>query len=45
MSVKFYGADSDADTVRKHIVELRTGNPEKRISPVSVTDIAKRLGL
>lgn len=45
MSTKFYGKDSDADTVRKHIVELKTGNPDKGIEPLSVTDIAKRLGI
>ncbi|HSA76429.1 MAG TPA: hypothetical protein VLE02_02680 [Nitrosarchaeum sp.] len=42
---KFYGKDSDADTIRKHIVELLIGNPEKSINPLSVTEIAKRLSL
>lgn len=45
MSTKFYGKDSDTDTIRKHIVELKTGNPDKGIEPLSVTDIAKRLGI
>lgn len=45
MSSKFYGRDSDKDSIRKHIVELRTGNPSKGIDPVNVTDIAKKLGI
>ena len=45
MPVKFYGKKSDRDTVRKHIVELRTGNPSKGIEPLGVSEISKKLGI
>lgn len=45
MSTKLYGSDADPNQVRKHIVELLTGNPSKNVPPMNVTDIAKRLGI
>lgn len=40
-----YGKPCTRDQLRKHIVELKTGNPEKGVEPESVTSIAKRLGI
>jgi len=45
MPVKFYGNKSDRATVRKHIVELRTGNPSKGVEPLGVSAISRKLGI
>jgi len=45
MSTTLYGNNATPDQVRKHIVELLTGNPQKNVPPMSVTDVAKRLGI
>jgi predicted transcriptional regulator len=45
MKTLFYGKQSTPEIVRKHIVDLKLGNPSKNVAPLSVTEIAKRLGI
>lgn len=45
MSYDLYGRPTDRDTYRKHIIELRVGNPTKNIEPLKISEICKRLNI